>query len=149
MFPSGCTWSLLLYGLFSSWGGRRGVRGWVWGSGDGYSLAAGRRLLILMASLVAERGSRAHRLLEFQGSDSRAQAQQLWCMGLLALWHVGSSRQGMETVCLHWQVDSLPLSLQGSPTVGFNSFVHLLEMFWSVPLKVFLEPCCLQRSALL
>ena len=27
---------------------------------------------------------------------SRAQAQQLWCTGLVALWHVGSSEPGLE-----------------------------------------------------
>ena len=46
---------------------------------------------------------------------------------LCGMWDVPG--QGMETVCLRWQVDSLPLSPQGSPTVDFSSFVHLLEMF--------------------
>ena len=30
----------------------------------------------------------------------RAQAQQLWCMGLVALWHVGSSQTRAETCVL-------------------------------------------------
>ena len=29
---------------------------------------------------------------QLQHTDCRAQAQQLWCMGLVALWHEGSSR---------------------------------------------------------
>ena len=29
---------------------------------------------------------------------SRAQAQRLWCMGLVALWQVGSSGPGLEPV---------------------------------------------------
>ena len=52
--------------------------------------------------------------------DSRAQAQQLWCMDLVSLQHVGSSWTFLDlprsnTYLLHWQVDSLPLSHQGNP----------------------------------
>ena len=31
------------------------------------------------------------------GSGSRVQAQQLWCMGLVAPWHVGSSQTRAQT----------------------------------------------------
>ena len=46
---------------------------------------------------------------------SRAQAQWLWCTGLVALRHVESFRTRDRTRGpLHWQVDSLPLDHQGS-----------------------------------
>ena len=41
-------------------------------------------------------------------------------MGLVSLWHVGSSQTKNRTRLLHWQVDSLPLCHQGSP--GHNLF---------------------------
>ena len=49
-------------------------------------------LLIAVASLVAEHGLQAHRLQQLWLAGSRAQAQQLWCAGLVAPRHVGSSR---------------------------------------------------------
>ena len=55
-----------------------------------------------------------------------AQVQQLWCMGLVALWHVGSS-QTRDLICLlYLQVDSLLLSHQGSSKciVGGNINQH-------------------------
>ena len=45
-------------------------------------------LLIAVASLVAEPGSRGLWQLRFPGS--RAQAQQLWHLDFVAQWHVGS-----------------------------------------------------------
>ena len=48
-------------------------------------------------------GARAQQL-GFLGS--RAQAQELWCTGLVAPWHVGSFRSGIKPCALHWQVDS-------------------------------------------
>jgi len=47
-------------------------------------------LLIAVDSLVAERGFRACGFQWLQFPGSRAQAQCLWCMGLVVLWHVGS-----------------------------------------------------------
>ena len=57
----------------------------------GLLFVAVRGLLIPVASLVAEHGLQARRLQQLWLADSRAQAQQLWRMGLVALRHVGSS----------------------------------------------------------
>ena len=72
-----CTGSSLPYGLFFSCG--------KWG----LLFVAVLRLLIVMASLVVEQGS-------------RAQAQWLWRRGSDALWHVGSSqtRDGTHMSCI-------------------------------------------------
>ena len=53
--------------------------------------------------------------LRFAGS--RAQAQWVWCMGLVAPLHVGSwfPNRGSNPWPLHWQADSYPLRHQGSP----------------------------------
>ena len=51
-----------------------------------------RRLLIAVASLVAEQRLQACGLQQLWLVGSRAQAQQLWCTGLVAPRHVGSSR---------------------------------------------------------
>ena len=49
----------------------------------------------------------ACRLQQLWLMDSREQAQQLWHTGLVALWHVGSSRTRDRTrVPQHWQADS-------------------------------------------
>ena len=50
-----------------------------------------------------------------------ARAQQLWCMGLVALWHVGSSSlvQGLNPCPLYWQANSCPLYHQGSPCCSY------------------------------
>ena len=63
-----------------------------------------RRLLIAVASLVTEQGSRREcfsscgtRAQQSWLVGSRAQAQQLWHMGLVALWHVGSSWTRVRT----------------------------------------------------
>ena len=61
-----------------------------------------QRLLIAVASLAAETGSR------HMGSV----AQQ--CMGFAAL-----PGPGTETLSLHWQADSLPLDYQVSPLLLF------------------------------
>ena len=47
-------------------------------------------------------------------------------VGLVAPWHVGASRSGIE---LRWQADSLPLSHQGSPPIfkQENIFKHILD----------------------
>ena len=58
----------------------------------GYSLAVVRGPLIVMASLVEHRLQRTGGLQELQFPASKAQAQWLWCTGLVALWHVGSSQ---------------------------------------------------------
>ena len=49
-----------------------------------------------------------------------SRAQCLWHLGSVAPQHVGSSRIRDQTrYLLHWQVDSSPLSHQGSPPVLF------------------------------
>ena len=58
----------------------------------GLLFVAVRRLLIVVASLVAEHGLQAHGLQQLWHTGSRAQAQQLWLAGLVALRHVGSSQ---------------------------------------------------------
>ena len=68
-----------VHGLFSSCGGR------------GLLFVAVCRLLIVVASLVAEQRLQGPGLQQLWLTDSRAQAQQLWRTGLFAPRHVGSS----------------------------------------------------------
>ena len=95
--------------------------------------------------LLLRTDSRMHRLQQLQLPGSRAQAQQLWCMGLVAPWHVESSRSGVEL--LYWQVDSLPLSHQGSPEISYFELSkwyafflilflipHILDWLWFSPI---------------
>ena len=78
----------------------------------GLLFIAVHRLLIAVASLVVEHGLQARGLQQLQHVGfsscsmwaqqlwlvgSRAQAQQLWCMGLVAPRHVGSSRTRAQT----------------------------------------------------
>ena len=61
------------------------------------------------------------------------------------LFQVTFPTQGFNLRLLHWQVDSLPLSLQGSPPLilsniilsyGYTTFcllIHLLMVIWAVP----------------
>ena len=61
-------------------------------SEQGLLFVAVRGLLIMVASLVAE-----HQLQEHAGfSSCGSWAQQLWLAGLVAPWHVGSSRPGLK-----------------------------------------------------
>ena len=90
------------------------------------SPAAVHRLLITVVSLAAEHRLQAHRLqqlwhvgLEAAAHDSRAPAQQLRCMGLVVLQHVGSSRIRYRTRPLAWQVDSSPEPLGKPKNVYF------------------------------
>ena len=54
----------------------------------GYSLVAVLGLLPLVTSPVAERRPQVHGLQLLWPMGSRAQAQWLWCTGLVAPWHV-------------------------------------------------------------
>ena len=63
----------------------------------GLLFIAVRGLLTVVASLVAEHGLQAHRLQQLWFTDSRAQAQQLWRIGLVAPRHVGSSQTRART----------------------------------------------------
>ena len=74
-----CTWA------FSSCGER------------GLLFCAVCRLLIAVASLVAEHRLQACRLQQLWHVGSRVQAQQLWHWGLVAPRHVGSSRTRART----------------------------------------------------
>ena len=72
-------------------------------------------------------------------SSCCAQAQQLWCMGLVAPQHVRSSRISDQTrILLHWQVDSSPLNHQGSPISAFLAKSSLLNLL--VSRKLFPSP---------
>ena len=53
--------------------------------------AAAQALLVVAASLIVEHGlwEQGPRVV---ARGSGAQAQYLWCTGLVALWHVGSSQ---------------------------------------------------------
>ena len=66
---------------------------WQWG----LLFVAAHGLLIAVASLVAEHGLQAHGLQQLWLTGSRAQAQKLWRMGLVAPRHVGSSRTRAPT----------------------------------------------------
>ena len=56
-----------------------------------YSLVAMCRLLVAVTSLVAEHWLSGTRASVVWLSSSRTQVQKLWCTGLVALGHVGSS----------------------------------------------------------
>ena len=60
---------------------------------------------------------------------SKAQAHYLWYTGLVALWHVESSRIRDQTHLLHWRMDSLPLSHQEGPIVAFILFFFNILIF--------------------
>ena len=61
-----------------------------------------RGLLIAVACPVAENGLQVRGLHQLWHAGSGAQAQQLWRMGLVALWHVGFSRTraGTHVPCI-------------------------------------------------
>ena len=58
---------------------------------QGLLFIAVHRLLIAVASLVAEHGLQMRGLQQLWLTGSRSQAQQLWHTGLVVPWHVGSS----------------------------------------------------------
>lgn len=95
LFAFGCAGSLLLLGLFSDCG--------KWG----YCL------VVVCVVLVAEHGSRGNGLHSYgawtqqlQLPGFRAQAQQLFCKGLVAPWHVGSSsdHESSSVFCIDRQI---------------------------------------------
>ena len=58
---------------------------------------------------------------------SITQAQKLWCMGCSSMARGIFSDQGSNLCLLHWQVDSLPLSHQGStPSANFPYYIWIL-----------------------
>ena len=110
LFTFGCAGSLLLHWLFS----RCGERGLLsscsaCASHCGSFFCCGAQALgrpgLSSCCTWAQQ-------LRFPGS--RAQAQWLWHTSLVAPWHVGCS----QNLCLlYWQLDSLPLSPQGKPSL--------------------------------
>ena len=64
---------------------------------QGPLFAAVRGPLIVVASPVAEHGFQVRRPQRLWLAGSRAQAQQLWHTGLVALQHVGSFRTTAQT----------------------------------------------------
>ena len=90
----------------------------------GFSLVAGRRLLIAVVSLVAEHGP-------WGAWSLVVVAPGLWITSSIVVAHGFSCSlacgffldQGSNPCLLHWQEDSLPLSYQGSPIVNFSAVV--------------------------
>ena len=80
---------------------------------EGYSVPV-HTLLREVASLVGEHSLQVRGLQQLPLLNSRAQARQLWHMGLVALWHVGGIflDQGSNLWPLHWQLVSYPLRHQ-------------------------------------
>ena len=91
----------------------------------GYSLVSEHKLLTAVASLRVEHGLQKLRLL-----GSRAQRQQRWCTGLVTpcMWGLPRPPE-TELYLLHWQVDSSPLSHQGSLYfITLNRDAHRVEV---------------------
>ena len=74
-----------------------GERELLFGAERGLLFGAVRGLLIAVASLVAEHGLQARGLQQLWLAGSRAQAQQLWRTGLVALLRVESPRTKART----------------------------------------------------
>ena len=114
------------------------------------SLVAVCRLLTAVASLVAERRLQVHGLQQLWLPGSRAQAQQLWCVGLVAPQHVGSSRTRDRTrvFCIgrrilnHWTTREAPAftlvfntmwMFHLCPSAGLGWFLGKDEESWRPP----------------
>ena len=89
-------------------------------SEQGLLFGAVRGLLIAVASLVVEHRLQARSLQQLWHVGSRAQAQQLWCTGLVALRHVGSSQTRDRTCvpCIGRQILN-PCATTEVPTLFF------------------------------
>ena len=78
------------------------------------------------------RGGGCGGLQRFWIPGSRAQAQQLWQMGLTALWHVGSYQNRDQTSLQHWQANSSP---KDPISISDNTFLHfcskIFEWTWT------------------
>ena len=87
---------------------------WVFVCCVGFSLVAASR----GSSLVTKRGLLTGQILLWS-SGSQAQAQVVVAHGLTYSRACGTFQdQGFNPCLLHWQAGSLPVSHQGSPTVG-------------------------------
>ena len=84
-------------------------------------------LLIAVVSLVVEHRLQVHGLQQLWLTGSRAQAQQLWHTGLVAPWHVGSSRTRDRTCvrCIgRW-------TLNNCTTREVPSYVYFYDLYSS------------------
>ena len=104
LFIFGCAGSLSLFGLFSSCIERR------------LPIIAMRRVLIVVTPLVA-----VHRLQGVRASV--VMAHRLGCSVSCGIF----PDQGLNLCLLHWQVDSLPVSHQGSPSLLTSMHILYLE----------------------
>ena len=87
----------------------------------GYPPLVGGGPLVAAAPLAGEQRLEGWRLQQLWLPGPRAQSQQLRCAGLVAPWHVGVFLDLVSNPCLlHWQVDSLLVSQQGSPKTSFS-----------------------------
>ena len=86
-----CSKCLFIYSFMAALGLRCCVRVFSSCGERGLLFAAVRGLLIVLASLVVEHRLWARGLQQLWLVGSRGQGQQLWCMGLVAPRHVGSS----------------------------------------------------------
>ena len=105
LFIFGCVGSSLLHRAFSSCGEQ------------GLLLVVVCRLLIAVASLVAEHGLQVHGIQQLWPAGSRVQAQQLWHTGLVVPRHVGSYWTGLEPVSPALVGGFLTTCHQGSPKI--------------------------------
>ena len=91
------------------------AQAFLWLRGAGALLVVVGGLLLFWALECSGFGSCSTWAQAWLFSGSGARAQQLWGTALIAPWHCGIlPDQGLNPCLLHWQVDSLPLSQQGS-----------------------------------
>ena len=104
----------------------------------GYSVVVGQGFSLQWVLLFWSMGSRAHGLQYLWLQASRAQAQQLWCSGLVALWHLGSSwaRDQTHVPCTgrwilnYWITKKAPNSLYSSQHLFLLNFYQSAFMLF-------------------
>ena len=130
-----CAGSLLVFGLLSSFSEQSLPSSWVVQASHCCSFSCIEHRILSMQAVGC--GMRAQQLWL---PGSRAQAQQLCHMGLVASWHVGSSwTRDWTQVSGTWQADSLPLSHQGISRIlflrggtPFDSLAWWATMDWGI-----------------
>ena len=93
-----------------------------------FSSCRGQELNSPLYSPIVEHGLQEHGLQQLQLASSTAQAQQLWCMGLVALRHVKSSQTSDQTgvPCIgRW----IPNNSGKSNSCLFLTNLYFLEQF--------------------
>ena len=103
------------------------------------------RCFPLRRLLVVEHRLRRAQAQSLRLPDSTARAQRLWCMDLVALWHVGSSqtRDGTRVSCIgrqilyHWATREAPNFTVLRVAVQFSQ-QRLLKRLFSVVCSCFL-----------